>query len=47
MMGNLFYRNVAPLDLLKMNYREIKYFNGWHEVMDEAERKAQEKAGKK
>jgi hypothetical protein len=34
-MGNLFYRGQATSDIKKMNLAELKYWNGWHEVLKE------------
>jgi len=46
MIGNLFYRGVQPSEIKAMGYTEMKYWNDWHLLMDEAERKAMEKKGK-
>jgi len=50
-MGNLFFRNVPTSDIKAMKYHELKYWSGWHDQINEAERKAAEaakiKSGKK
>lgn len=39
-LGNLFYRG-QPIDVLeKMTYSRLKYWNSWHELIAEQERKA-------
>ena len=38
MIGNLFYRGVTVTELKGMGYRELKYWNQWHELMAKAER---------
>lgn len=40
MMGNLFYRQVQPSEIKAMKYPELKYWNNWHELMEQAERDA-------
>jgi len=47
MMGNLFFRGVTPDEIENMTYRRMKYWNRWHEIMTEAERKAMDVKGKK
>ncbi len=42
MAGNLFYRGVAPGEILAMSYEELRYWDGWHQVMAKAERKPPE-----
>lgn len=38
MMGNLFYRRV-PVDILRdMGFKELCYWNEWHDLMAKAER---------
>lgn len=37
MMGNLFYRRVAPSEIKSMGYKEMKYWNDWHELMAKEE----------
>lgn len=32
-MGNLFYRRVPPSEINAMGYREMEYWNNWHEIM--------------
>lgn len=39
-IGNLFYRNVSTAEIKQMNYRELKYWNSWHEEMVEADKRA-------
>lgn len=39
MMGNLFSRRVSTVEIKKMSYREMKYWNGWHELMSKQEEK--------
>jgi hypothetical protein len=39
-MGNLFYRGVSPAEIKKMKYKEMKYWNKWHEIMSNEEAKA-------
>ncbi len=41
-MGNLFYRGVAPSEILAMSYEELRYWEEWHQVMAKAEKKAAE-----
>jgi len=43
-MGNLFYRGVNISELKKMPYYEMKYWNKWHLLFNETERKEFEKA---
>jgi len=43
-LGNLFSRGVSPVELMGMSYHELKYWNEWHTVMDEQERKSAERA---
>lgn len=45
-MGNLFYRGQPISEITILEYHELKYWNGWHEVMEEAEKKAYESKGK-
>jgi len=49
-MGNLFYRK-QPIQIIKdLRYAEMKYWNDWHELMVEQQKKVNEeieKAGKK
>lgn len=40
MMGNLFYRGVQPSEIKAMDYREMKYWNTWHDRIADAEVKA-------
>jgi citrate synthase len=42
MMGNLFYRGVAPAEIREMSFEELAYWNRWHELMAKAEKKAAE-----
>jgi hypothetical protein len=39
-MGNLFYRRVQPSEINAMDYSEMKYWNGWHLLMEQAEKDA-------
>jgi len=39
-MGNLFYRKVQPSEIASMTYQDLKYWNDWHELMIEADKKA-------
>jgi len=39
-MGNLFSRGVQPLDLEKMSFGQLKYWNEWHSKVSRAERDA-------
>jgi hypothetical protein len=39
-MGNLFFRNVSPSELKQMGYKEMQYWNEWHELMDKEEKEA-------
>jgi hypothetical protein len=43
-MGNLFYRRVPPPIIESMTYGQIAYWNEWHEMMVEEERRAMEAA---
>ena len=43
MLGNLFYRGVSPTELESMAYHRLKYWDEWHRVMADAEKKAMEK----
>lgn len=42
-MGNIFYRGVCPSVIGDMGYRELKYWNDWHERMVKAEKQAVQK----
>lgn len=42
MMGNLFYRGQPISEIYALSYAELKYWNGWHELMTQAEKKAME-----
>jgi hypothetical protein len=42
-MGNLFSRGASPAEIESMNYRQLKYWNEWHEIMYEAEKKEYDK----
>jgi len=50
-MGNLFGRGVQPLDLEKMKFYRLTYWNSWHLEMKKAEDKQaneiEKKTGKK
>lgn len=43
MMGNLFYRGQAISEIKRLRYAEMKFWNGWHEIMTEEEKRAMEK----
>lgn len=43
-LGNLFFRGASPTELTAMPYRELRYWNEWHEVMADEERKSVERA---
>ena len=47
-MGNLFYRK-QPINIIKdLRYAELKYWNGWHELMEKQQQEVNDKiAGKK
>ena len=50
MMGNLFSRGQPIGDIRKLGYKEMKYWNEWHEVMAKRERQTArelENAGRK
>lgn len=36
-LGNLFYRGQQIDTLINMTYAELKYWNGWHEIISKAE----------
>jgi hypothetical protein len=40
MMGNLFYRGATPSEITAMSYEELRYWNGWHDLMAKAEKNA-------
>jgi SHS2 domain-containing protein len=42
-IGNLFYRGVSTTEINAMTYHEMRYWNGWHKVMEDADRKSIEK----
>lgn len=39
-MGSLFYRGVPTCDIKAMPYREMKYWNEWHDRITKAETNA-------
>jgi hypothetical protein len=39
-LGNLFFRGASPSELVDMPYHELKYWNQWHEVMADEERRS-------
>jgi hypothetical protein len=39
-MGNLFYRGQPISEICILEYHELKYWNGWHELMEKAEKAA-------
>lgn len=46
-MGNLFYRR-QPIDVIRsLRFAEMKFWNEWHERMQEADKEAYENARKK
>jgi hypothetical protein len=46
-LGNLFFRGASPSELSAMPYRELEYWNEWHEVMAKEERRSAEDARSK
>lgn len=46
-LGNLFFRGASPSELMSMPFRELKYWNEWHEVMTREEIRSTEKANAK
>jgi hypothetical protein len=46
-MGNLFYEKVAPSEIKSMSYSELKYWNGWHEKIQEEHERQANKIGNK
>lgn len=42
-MGNLFYRKQNIETIKNLRFAEMKYWNEWHELMEETERKAMNK----
>ena len=48
-MGNLFYRRVSPTEIENMDFKDLKYWNSWHETLIKEEKKATEaiKGGRK
>lgn len=38
--GNLFFRGVAPSEISSMEYHDLKYWNGWHELISKEEERA-------
>lgn len=45
-MGNLFYRGVSPAEIKAMDYREMQYWNEWHERIADGYVEAVERARK-
>lgn len=39
-LGNLFFRGASPSELMDMPFHELKYWNEWHEVMADEERRS-------
>jgi hypothetical protein len=39
-LGNLFFRGASPSELMAMPFHELRYWNEWHEVMAEEERRS-------
>lgn len=37
-MGNLFYRGQQISEIYKLSYSQLKYWNGWHEMMSKKEK---------
>jgi len=46
MMGNLFYRGVAPFEIEGMGFKQMQYWDGWHKVMAKEEKDAAERLRK-
>jgi hypothetical protein len=46
-LGNLFFRGAGPSELSAMPFRELKYWNDWHEVMATEERRSAEQSRSK
>jgi hypothetical protein len=46
-MGNLFFRQQSMKEIAQSTYRELRYWNGWHEAMLKEEKKQIEKSKKK
>jgi hypothetical protein len=47
MLGNLFMRGQIASDLNNMTYTEIKYWDGWHDIMMDSENPDAKKKNKK
>lgn len=37
-MGNLFFRGQQISEIKKLGFKEMKYWNNWHELMVKAEK---------
>jgi len=42
MTGNLFCHKVSTAEIKAMNYRELRYWNRWYELIQEAVKKGLE-----
>jgi hypothetical protein len=49
MAGNLFSRGVSPSEIEAMGYKRLSYWNSWHMIMAEQEKKVadENRPGKK
>ena len=45
-MGNLFYRGASITELKAMGFREMRYWNEWHELMTQAEKDSVKSSGR-
>lgn len=43
-MGNLFFRGATPAEIESMSFEQMRYWNGWHEIMEKAESDARRRA---
>lgn len=46
-IGNVFFRGASPAEINVMTYHELKYWNDWHELMTEAEKRSVDDAKSK
>lgn len=47
-MGNLFYEKVSTVEIKNMGYKEMKYWNSWHEkIQEQYEKEANRKPGRR
>jgi len=44
-MGNIFFRGGSPSEIETMGYRSLKYWSGWHDIYNAAEKSVTEKNG--